>query len=141
MPQLKYFFFTVVLVFASCISGGTNKVTSEAPLSIHNVLGNWELSQTKISPGGPVEWSMAENKNTYRFELDGSYIYLDNGNEERSHLGTYNVKDNELQLTHTAGGEEAKTATYRMTLSNSELILDFVGCSEECRLKYKRIAE
>ncbi len=138
---MKYLFFTLIFVFTACNSGETNKTTPETALSTAKIIGNWELSETKISPGGPVEWSVAEDKNTYRFELDGSYIYLDRGDNKRGHLGTYSVKDGKLQLIHTAQGEEAKTATYRMTLSNSELILDFVGCTEECRLKYKRIVD
>ncbi len=138
---MKYLFLALVLVCISCNSEGTNKATQQTPLSSTKIVGSWELSETKISPGSPVEWTAAEDTNTYQFELDGNYTYTNNGDKRLDHQGTYRVKDDELLLTYSSEVEEVKKATYRMTLSNAELILDYVGCTEECRLKYKRKAE
>lgn len=127
----------LLLLFISC-NDSKDKPEKEVPIRGSELLGKWQLEATKISPGGPVEWTSVNNGGIYVFEPDGTFTFNDPGDTEFNRSGTYSVEEDELSLSYLRKGENAD-AVYHMALAGGKLTLQFIGCIEECSERYKPV--
>lgn len=128
-------------LFSLClVSCETNNElpSSQIPLTGINVTGNWELIETKISPGGEVDWSPAEDSDMYIFAADGIYQYRSSTVPEADQNGTYTIEDGILRLRYDNNDGAMVESGYFLNLDGDEMILGYIGCIEECSYKYKR---
>lgn len=134
--QMKYLLISLLICCLSC-SGDKNE-EDFIPVSVSNLLGTWELTDTKISPGGEVDWSPAEEKDSYTFRIDGTYTY-ENDLEEESVAGGYAVLNNLITITYITKEQDTISRNYYFQISATELILDYEGCIEACSLRYRKL--
>ncbi len=133
---MKYFI--LGWVFAGLVScgGNENRFGNEMPFGARSIIGNWELAETRISPGGPVDWSPAEHRDTYVFAIDGTYVYTNLSNDAFSHKGTFTAAENKLTLHYVSSEGTKKSVAYYMAVEGGEMILNYLGCIEVCSLKF-----
>ena len=100
------------------------------------MVGVWQLQASRISPGGPVDWTEVTNGNHFTFELDGNFRYT-NFNTDEAIQGTYRLTDSTLTLTTQEA--EHPSGTYFLNLGEAQMILQNIRCIESCSLRYGRI--
>ncbi|PCJ96537.1 MAG: hypothetical protein COA50_07100 [Flavobacteriaceae bacterium] len=68
---MKYFFGLLCLFCFGCDTDTDVDyvIDEEVALTKTSLLGEWKLEATKVSPGGPVDWSNVEDGNEYTFFL------------------------------------------------------------------------
>lgn len=136
---MKYIALVFMLAGLVSCDNKNDRTANEIPFGASKIVGDWELVETKISPGGPVDWSPAEYKDTYSFALDGTYVYTNLLDGDFSHNGTYSVEENELTLRYISREGANTSSAHYMGLKDNEMILNYIGCIEECSLKFKRV--
>jgi len=130
---MKYIAVLLIVLVFSC-DNSVNAFNSLAG----GIVGQWQLEATKVSPGGTVDWSLASQRNIYTFKSDGTFTFKNIKNDYYDTSGTYFVEDNELFLNYARDRKEVNAVFY-MQFKRSKLILEFIGCIEECKARYKRI--
>ncbi len=133
-----FLFFLLVILptfLTSCNEGGG--AFKEVQAGSSKLLGVWQLEATKISPGGAVDWSEVNSKNQYTFKADGSFSYLNADNNAFNTSGSFSIEDDELELKYSRDGKEI-TGAYYLLFNDGKLILEFKGCIEECKERYRR---
>lgn len=132
---MKYLVLFTMLLCACCkVDNGTS---DDLPLDQSQLTGQWELEATKISPGGPVEWTADRSGITYSFNADGTFTYVVPENIEYNKSGAFSLNGPELRLNYTRDSREFNDR-YFMELDSGKLILQFIGCIEECKERYNR---
>ncbi|MGB5819594.1 MAG: lipocalin family protein [Saonia sp.] len=130
----------IFLVFIGCNNTNNKDILGrETPLAANGIIGKWQLEATKISPGGPVlDWTLVSDGSIYTFEGDGTFSFIDANNTDVNRSGTFKVEENELFLNFVRDGQN-RDATYYMNFRDGKIILQFIGCIEECSERYRRI--
>ncbi|WP_411032094.1 lipocalin family protein [Spongiimicrobium sp. 3-5] len=123
--------------FVSC-NDSEKSLENDVNANASDLIGNWQLEATKISPGGIVDWTLVEDGGIYSFEANGTFSYTNSKNPEHNRLGTYTLDENELSFTYTRDGQQI-TGVYNRVFTDGKLILQFIGCIEECSERYKRV--
>ncbi len=134
--SMRYFF---AFLFVCCLSCSSNEAEEEfIPVSASNIVGSWDLKATKISPGNEVDWSPNEQLDNYTFSLDGTFTRESEFLEDGTIAGTYTITDNQIAFTYISKTGDPANPRYFYKLSSSELILSYIGCIEECSLRYRK---
>lgn len=123
---MKYVYLFLILFSLGC----SDEEITATKLSGVNLIGKWQLEATKISPGGPVDWSTVDNGTILEFKSNG---FLEQSNSEDEGTGIYRVEENNISITFSG------TSNYIGGIQDGKLIIGFVGCIEECSFRYKRI--
>ena len=131
-------FFVSLMYFISCNSE-SESAFGATPLGSNAIVGQWKLEATKISPGGPVEWSDAIYKDVYKFDLSGTFRFISDQDAQYNKTGSYAVDGNELTLTYDTSTDGIKKSVFYFSIDDSKLLLDYIGCIEECRLRFVRL--
>ncbi len=95
-----------------------------------NIIGKWQLEATKISPGGPVDWSDVTDGPIIEFKPNG---LAEVSNSENEQIGIYKIEEDGISIRFS------ETNNYRGSIQEGKLILGFIGCIEECSFRYRRI--
>ncbi len=123
---MKYSCLFLILFSLSCSESELRTVE----LSGVNIIGKWQLEATKISPGGPVDWSNVTDGSIFEFKPNG---FVEVSNSENEQIGIYKIEEDGISIRFS------ETNNYRGSLQEGKLILGFIGCIEECSFRYKRI--
>ena len=123
---MKYAYLFLILLGLSC----SDDEITVTELSGVNIIGKWQLEATKISPGGPVDWSSVEDGAILEFKPTG---FLERSNSNDNATGIYEIEENRISITFLGTNE------YIGSIRDGKLIIGFIGCIEECSFRYKRI--
>ena len=128
----------LLLICMGMALGCSNEKSDDSlPIDNSKLEGVWELEATKISPGGPVEWTDATRKTYYAFNADATFTYEVTENSDYNKSGTYELSESVLHLNFSFEGQEYNDQYY-IQLQNGKLILQFSRCIEECKERYIR---
>lgn len=133
---MKYLLISLLICCISC-SGDKNE-ENFIPVSVSNLIGKWELTDTKISPGGEVDWSPTLKNTNYVFRIDGTYTY-ESEVEEDNVSGAYFVFNDLINIAYITKNQDTISRNYYFQISPNELILDYDGCIEACSLRYRKL--
>jgi hypothetical protein len=123
---MKYVFLFFILFSLGC----SDDELTATELSGVNLIGKWQLEATKISPGGPVDWSNVDNGTILEFKPNS---FLEQSNSENNGTGIYRVEENKISITFSG------TNNFTGLIKDGKIIIGFVGCIEECSFRYRRI--
>jgi len=126
MKKLFYLTLALTLFLSSCDSKGTNDEKGE-------VISKWELIETRVSPGGIVEFTPAEEEEIIEF-LEGFKVRNSNGwcGDEDKDVVTHS-EEGEIFPECPSGG------TLLFEIEGDIMIMRGSTCIESCDYKYKRI--
>ncbi|MDT0688382.1 lipocalin family protein [Salegentibacter sp. F188] len=128
----------LLFLFSGCESDDKEQL-KVLDLTTTNLVGTWKLSESYVSPGGETSWQAVEDGSSYTFTNEGTFTsdFYENCTE-----GEYTVDGDNLTLTYTCeeleeGHEVWNRVVYSLT--EKELILRGIGCTEACLYKYKKM--
>ncbi len=125
MKNIFYLVFVFTIVFTSCDSKGTNDENGE-------VISQWELIETRISPGGIVEFTPTEEEEIIEFLADFKVRNSNGwcGDPDKSTV-SYSG-EGEIFPECPNGG------TLLFEIEGDIMIMRGSTCIESCDYKYKR---
>lgn len=138
---MKAFALIALLLFFAC--SNEDKVTiDDVPLETRPLLGDWQLTGSKISIGGPLPDDFREeNKgHIFTFELNATYRLVANDNTLISE-GTFTYTEDSLVL-NPKRGELKEVTSYQATIEKNEMVLSPSGpviCIEGCLYRYVKL--
>jgi len=138
---MKRFF--LILFISVGLTSACEKAEEEknVPLTVSNVLGKWQLSETYISQGGSAEWIAVEDGSIYTFDLNGMYKLANTMDDFFNQSGTYKVEGTILELTYQLG-DETKVEGFNLEMTDTTITLSPafpVICIEACLSRFKRL--
>lgn len=133
---MKYLLISLLICFIGC--SGDKSEEDFIPVSVSNLIGKWKLIETKISPGGEVDWSPTEQNANYVFRIDGTYTFESEVKEDNV-SGAYFVFNDLINIAYITKNQDTISRNYYFKISPNELILDFEGCIETCSLRYRKL--
>jgi len=104
----------------------------------HDIVGQWQLEATKISPGGIVDWSNVTNGEIYEFKTEGTIVLSKWDACKGPISGTFAVYEDKLFLRFSCDST-LHEPSYNIWFEEGKLILGFVGCIEECSYRFRAI--
>lgn len=133
---IKHCFTLFLLLFLAC--DNDNKGSS-LPTKYIDLVGEWLLKETYISPGGITDWKNVDKGFRYIFGNQGTFqkTAFDKVIQQE---GNYQVKEDELFLIFKVQ-EEQDTLGYRIELMDNSLTLSPSYpsiCIEGCLYRFKR---
>ncbi|EAR01714.1 hypothetical protein FB2170_14338 [Maribacter sp. HTCC2170] len=102
----------------------------------YEIIGQWQLDATKISPGGIVDWSSVTNGEIYDFKSNGTFELSNTKQCSEVIIGTFSIKDDQLSFQYLCDSEQ-RNPSYNMWFEDGKLTLGFIGCIEECSYRYR----
>lgn len=130
---MKYFFPFLFLLFLGCSDDDLKPGGID-----YEIIGQWQLEATKISPGGIVDWTSVDDGAIYDFQEDGSLELSKWEGCKAPVNGTFAIDEEKLYLRFLCNSELYEPV-YRILIEEKKLILGFLGCIEECSYRFKRI--
>lgn len=132
-----------VLVFLiGMISACENSIDEDPiPLSVNNLIGKWQLSETYISPGGATEWRDVQDGIIYEFKTNGDYAEFNAVEDTYSTFGVYRIEDTTLWLEYTME-QELITQGFNIEITETTITLSPsypTICIEACLSRFKKI--
>ena len=129
-------FILFLLFFIACDKNDDQNIL---PNNVAGLVGEWQLKETYISPGGVTKWQVVDKGFSYIFESEGSFkkTAFDKKIQQE---GIYQLKEEELFLFFRLQ-EEKDTLGFTMELTKNTLTLSpsFPGiCIEGCLYRFKR---
>jgi hypothetical protein len=124
----------MVVLFVACLTACDGNETGEV-----TIVGKWKLTQTLMSNGGssPVQWADIVNGSVIELKSDNSFINTQFG---VCSSGTYTNLDGVITLDYSCGNTSIPNKFKMRSFTSDELILSNVNCIEECKDKYRKIA-
>jgi len=130
---MKYILPILLLFVLGCTDDDLND-----KLADHDIIGEWQLEATKISPGGIVDWSNVTNGEIYKFKSDGTLVLSRWDNCKAPINGAFAIDEDKLFLRFSCAST-LHEPSYFIWFEESKLILGFVGCIEECSYRFRSI--
>ncbi|MBD1261075.1 hypothetical protein HZY62_10785 [Maribacter polysiphoniae] len=130
---MKYFFPFLFLLILGCADDDLKGGEID-----HEIIGQWQLEATKISPGGIVDWTRVDDGAIYDFQGDGSLELSKWDGCKAPVNGTFAIAEEKLYLRFFCNSELYEPV-YRILVEEKKLILGFIGCIEECSYRFKRV--
>ncbi len=130
---MKYIPTILCVLFLGCVDDDLNNNQID-----HNIVGQWQLEATKISPGGMVDWSDVTNGEIYEFKTDGTIVLSKWDACKGPIRGTFAIYEDKLFLSFPCDSTLYEPS-YHIWFEEGKLILGFVGCIEECSYRFKAI--
>ncbi|TBW28577.1 lipocalin family protein [Gramella sp. KN1008] len=127
----KLLLFTLMLVISISCSKEDNNL-KPLDLSVNNITGTWQLTETYLSPGGETEWQEIENGPTYNFKSNGSFTY----SEGDCTSGNFEILNENLKLSCHGSSEVYSYFIHK--LDSSQMEISIVGCKEACVYRYQK---
>ena len=130
--RITLFLFSMLLFLNSCDS--KEEELEVLDLTVKNIAGTWQLTETYISPGGHTEWKAVEDGPVFQINEEGTYTYSDLNCDS----GSYELNGAALKLMPNCE-EEQEITFLLMELSENVMVLRNAACIEACNYKYLRI--
>lgn len=113
----------------------------DTPVDNTNLVGEWLLNATYISPGGTTEWKVAQEGYRYFFDESGNYRLTD-FNKNMQETGEYEIKKSELYLYFFTEGEK-DTLGFSADFNEDKTMLTLSPsypaiCIEGCLYRFKK---
>jgi hypothetical protein len=124
----------MVVLFVACLTACDGNETEEV-----TILGKWKLTQTLMSNGGASsgQWADIVDGSVIELKSDNSFLNTQFG---VCSSGTYTILDGVVILNYSCGNTSIPNKFKIKSLTSDELILSNVNCIEECKDKYRKIA-
>ncbi|MEA1786038.1 lipocalin family protein [Arenibacter sp. GZD96] len=126
-------------LFVCFVCSCTNDSNEEPiPASAAKLTGVWELTATRISPGGAVSWTPTTSIDILTFQSDGSFLWESEFLPDGALSGSFTADENLITLKSGSDDESEIIQRFGYQLTSNELILNGVTCIEECSFRYRR---
>lgn len=128
----------LILLFLLVIGCDNEGLGKEVPTTLNNLVGQWQLTQTYISPGGATEWVDVTNGYSYVFNSNGTYQQIEDNTTLEE--GTYRIEEDNLFLDFESDGEE-KILGFFLEITDKTITLSpsFPSiCIEGCLYRYRK---
>lgn len=130
----------LILILFSCDKESLDK---EIPLTVSEIVGNWQIVSNSYSIGGPIITEEIENGGIYTFNIDSSFAFTNSLNTSLNYSGTYTLEEDLLTLNYTKN-EEDVTRLLNPDFNGNELKLSPGGeiiCIEGCYFTLRKTNE